>query len=91
MALEKAASDIGTKRSLQEMMIRQGLFMSYSMVGYYTFKPIAYGIHDRGVWLVHLVESPLDKYTGKNRSPGTGLIYLWPDSCIHFMETRSVQ
>ena len=42
----------------------------------YNLKPITYGVNHSGVGLVDLVEAPLDKYVGKDRGHGTGLIKL---------------
>ena len=50
--------------------------MSDVMRGDYTLGPLAYGVHQKGVQLVELIEAPSDKYVGKDRAHGTGLINL---------------
>ena len=90
MAPEKASSDL-EKKSVQVTMTRKISFLSYAMIGEYFLEPLAYGVHQRGVRLIQLVESPLDKYVGKDRTYGAGLINLWPGSCNQLMEIRAVQ
>ena len=46
------------------------------MIGGYTFKPLSYVVHHRGVWLFELIEAPLDKYVGKDKAHMIGLINL---------------
>ena len=57
----------------------------------YTLKPLAYAVHNRGVWLGELVEAPLAKHVDKDRTHGTGLINLYPGSCGQLMEPQAVQ
>ena len=46
------------------------------MRGDYNLKPLVYGVHHRGNQLVEIVEATSDKYMGKDRSHGKGLIKL---------------
>ena len=76
MAHEKVASGIeSTKMSIQGTKINTAL-LSYAMIGEYTLEPLFYGVHNRGVQLVELVEYPLAKYVEKYISHRTGLINL---------------
>ena len=65
--------------------------MSYSMIGDYTLKPLADGVHHRGYQLVDIVEAPSYKYVAKDRFRGTCLINLWPGSRKQVMEPQAVQ
>ena len=50
MAPKKGTSDIeSTRIRVQGTRIRKISFLSYAMGGDYTFKHLAYGVHDRGV------------------------------------------
>ena len=57
-------------------MTRKSLFPSYSIRGYYTLEPLAYDVHHTGVNMVVIVEDPLAKYVGRDRSHGTRFINL---------------
>ena len=77
MAPEKAASDLeSTSISIQVTNIRKISLISYSMREDYILGTLTYGVHHRGDQLVDLIESPSDKYTGKYRASGKGLINL---------------
>ena len=63
MASEKLVYDIeSTSKSTQVTMIRKISFLSYSKRGDYTHKPVANGVHQRGVLLVDTVEAYTDRY-----------------------------
>ena len=79
------------KIRVQGKMTRQISLMSWTMRGYYTLEPLAYGFHKICVWLVYLIESPLYKYLVKYRYHVTSLINIGPGSCGHFMEPQAVQ
>ena len=50
--------------------------LSSAIRGDYKLKPLVYGVHHRGNQLVEIVEATSDKYMGKDRSHGKGLIKL---------------
>ena len=89
MAPEKAVSDIESTRSVQGTMIKISL-LSYAMRVEYTFEPLAYGVHNRGVWLVDLVKATLDQYVVKYIAHGTGLINVYPGRRGQLMDLWSV-
>ena len=92
MAHEKAASYLeSTRLSVQLTTIRKFLFLGYAMRGYYTLEPLVYGFHHRGIRLVEIVEYPLSKNVGKDRSHSTSLINLYLGSRGQLMEPREVQ
>ena len=91
MVPEKVVSDLEKKIRVQGKMTRQISLMSWTMRGYYTLEPLAYGFHKICVWLVYLIESPLYKYLVKYRYHVTSLINIGPGSCGHFMEPQAVQ
>ena len=76
MAPKNTASDLESERSVQGTTTRKSSFLSYATRGDYTLEPLAYGIHHRSVRLVEIVEDTLDKYVGKGRTHGAGLINL---------------
>ena len=61
------------------------------MIGSYTLGYIAYGVHHRGVQSVDLIDTPSDKYMGKDRAHGSGLINLYPGSRRQLMDPGAVQ
>ena len=71
--------------------IRKSSFLSYATRGDCTLEPLAYGIHHRGVQLVDIVKDSLDKYMGKDRDHGRGLINMYPGIPDQLMDPWAVQ